>query len=195
MSEVIASLSVSLDGYFTGPNPGSGQGLGEGGEVLHEWIRGGTRSRAELASNELIREAFERTGAVVCGRDGYDHAEAAWGPEPPFGMPFFVLTHRPRADDVREGTTFHFVDEGFGAALARAREAAGERDVALHGGSPIRQALAAGVLDQLDLQLVPVLLGRGRRLFDEAEPTPAELRLVRVLEAPGVLHLRYEINR
>jgi dihydrofolate reductase len=194
MGKVIAGLSVSVDGYFTGPNPGPGQGLGEGGEVLHAWLRGQTRSREQLTANELVREIFERTGAMICGRDGYDHAEAAWGPEPPFRTPIFVLTHRPRPDDVREGTTFHFVADGFEAALERAREAAGEKDVALHGGSCIRQALAAGVLDELDLQLVPVLLGGGRRLFSEEEPTPANLELTRVIEAPEALHLRYYIR-
>jgi len=193
MGEVIASISVSLDGYFTGPNPGRGQGLGEGGEVLHRWLRGGTSSREGLASNEIVREAFERAGAMVCGRDGYDTAERAWGPEPPFRVPVFVLTHRPRPDDVRTGTTFHFVD-GFDAALAAARDAAGGKDVALHGGSAIRQALASGILDELNLQLVPVLLGGGRRLFEGRQGPPQELQLQRVLEAPGALHLRYRLG-
>jgi dihydrofolate reductase len=196
MGEVIASISVSLDGYFTGPNPGPTQGLGEGGRVLHGWIEGGTSSREELASNELIAEAFERAGAMIAGRDGYDHAEAAWGPRPPFQVPVFVLTHRPRPDDVREGTTFHFVDAGFEAALARAREAAGEKSVALHGGSAIRQALAAGALDELNLQLVPVLLGGGRRLFEGGDrAVRASLELTRTIEAPGALHLRYRLRR
>lgn len=194
MTKVIASISVSVDGYFTGPDPGRGQGLGAGGEVLHAWLRGGTANREQLAGNELVREAFERSGAMVCGRDGFDTAEAAWGPEPPFQVPVFVLTHRPAPDDVRVGTTFSFVTAGFEAALERAREAAGAKDVALHGGSLIRQALAAGVLDELHLALVPVLLGGGRRLFPEDGATAAELELRRVVEAPGVTHLKYEVR-
>jgi len=116
MSKAIASISVSLDGYFTGPNPGPGQGLGEGGAVLHQWIREGTASREQLAGNEFIRELLERGGAIVSGRDSYDTAEKAWGPEPPFRVPIFVVTHNPLPDDIRVGTTFHFVD-GFEQAL------------------------------------------------------------------------------
>jgi dihydrofolate reductase len=132
MSVVIASISVSLDGYFTGPRPGPSQGLGEGGEVLHEWLRGGTANREQLTSNEIVREAFERSGAMISGRDSYDVAERAWGPEPPFEVPVFVLTHRPQPDDVRTGTTFHFID-GFDGALAAAREAAGASSTASMG--------------------------------------------------------------
>jgi dihydrofolate reductase len=121
-------------------------------------------------------------------------AKAAKCPEPPFRVPVFVLTHRGREDDVRESTTFHFVTDGFDAALARAREAAGEKDVALHGGSMIRQAIAAEVLDELNLQLVPVLLGGGRRLFAE-DGVPRGLKLLRVVDAPGATHLKYELLR
>src|SRR5262249_45051095 len=144
---------------------------------------------------EVVREAFERVGAMVCGRDSYDTAERAWGPEPPFRVPVFVLTHRPLPDDVRTGTSFHFV-EGLETALARAREAAGNKDVALHGGSVIDQALAANLLDELNLQRVPVLLGAGRRLFRGLEEgAPRRLELIRTLQAPGALHLRYRALR
>jgi dihydrofolate reductase len=193
MGKTTANLSVSLDGFYTGPDPGPAQGLGAAGEVLHEWLRGGTSNRAQLTSNEIVAEMFGAAGAMICGRDGYEHAEAAWGPRPPFEVPVFVMTHRPRPDDVREETTFHFVGS-FAEALEAAREAAGERDVNLHGGSPIRQALAAGALDELQLQIVAVLLGDGRRLFEAGGPT-AELELVRVVEAPGATHLRYRVKR
>jgi dihydrofolate reductase len=193
MGKVTANLSVSLDGFYTGPNPGPTQGLGEGGEVLHDWLRGGTADRAQLTSDEVVEEMFESAGAMIAGRDGYDAAQAAWGPHPPFEVPIFVLTHEPRPDDVREGTTFHFVD-GFDAALARAREAAGEKDVALHGASAIRQALAAGALEELQLQIAPVILGAGLRLFEEGEPAPVELELLRVLDAPGAVHLKYRVR-
>jgi dihydrofolate reductase len=194
MGKVFANLSVSLDGYFTGPNPGPSQGLGEGGEILHAWLEEGTGSREELTANDVVRDMFESGGAMICGRDGYEAAEKAWGPEPPFRVPVFVLTHRTRPDDVRRGTTFHFVDEGFAAALRLAREAAGAKDVSLHGGSIIRQALAAGALDELQLQMVPVLLGAGNRLF-ESGGTAAKLELLRVIEAPGATHLKYRVLR
>jgi dihydrofolate reductase len=193
MGRTTASLSVSLDGFYTGPEPGPHQGLGAGAEVLHQWLRGGTANRDQLTSNEIVAEMFGASGAMICGRDGYEHAEAAWGERPPFEMPVFVMTHQSRADDVRDGTTFHFVGS-FAAALAAAREAAGGQDVALHGGSPIRQALAAGELDELQLQIVAVLLGAGRRLFEEGGPA-AELELVRVVEAPGATHLKYRLKR
>jgi dihydrofolate reductase len=194
VGKVTANLSVSLDGYFTGPNPGPRQGLGAGGEILHAWLREGTANREQLTANEVVREMFESGGAMICGRDGYDAAERAWGPEPPFEVPVFVLTHRPRPDDVRLGTTFHFVDKGFAAALGLAREAAGAKDVSLHGGSIIRQALAAGALDELQLQIVPVLLGDGNRLFERGG-IPAELELLRVIDAPGATHLKYRVVR
>jgi dihydrofolate reductase len=192
MGKVTANLSVSLDGFYTGPNPGPTQGLGEGGEILHDWLRGGTADRGQLTSNEIVEEMFEAAGAMIMGRDGYEAAEAAWGPQPPFEVPIFVMTHRPRSDDIREGTTFHFV-EGFDLALSRAREAAGEKDVALHGASAIRQALAAGALDELQLQIAPVILGGGLRLFEEGGPAPVELELQRVVNAPGAVHLKYRV--
>ena len=192
MPKVVANLSVSLDGFYTGPNPGPSQGLGEGGEVLHEWLSHGTADRAELTSDAIVAELFEASGAMIAGRDGYEAAQAAWGPHPPFEVPVFVLTHRPRPDDVREGTTFHFVD-GFEPALGRAREAAEEKDVDLHGASAIRQALAAGVLDELQLQIVPVLLGDGLRLFEDGEDVAFELELLRVVDAPGATHVKYRV--
>jgi dihydrofolate reductase len=185
-------MSVSLDGFFTGPNPGPGQGLGEGGEVLHAWIGPGTANREQLTGDEVVRELFESTGAMIAGRDGYETAEQAWGPEPPFQVPVFVLTHNPRPDDVRKGTTFHFITGGFGEALALARGAAGDKDVSLHGGTIIRQAIETGVLDELQLQIVPVLLARGRRLFGDSE-APVKLQLLRVIEAPGATHLKYRV--
>ena len=193
MGKVMANLSISLDGFYTGPDPGPGQGLGRGGEVRHDWVKGGTSSRAELTSNELIAEMFEASGAMITGRDGYDVAQAAWGPHPPFECEIFVMTHRPRPDDVREGTTFHFVDS-FETALNGARAAAGDKNVDLHGASAIRQAIAADVLDELQLQIVPVLLFTGLRLFEEIERAPLELELLRCVDAPGATHLKYRVR-
>ncbi|HEX4305107.1 MAG TPA: dihydrofolate reductase [Solirubrobacterales bacterium] len=194
MGKVTANLSISLDGFYTGPEPGPTQGLGRGGRVLHDWIEDGTSNRAELTSNEIVAEMFEAAGAMVTGRDGYDHAQAAWGPHPPFECEVFVMTHRPRPDDIREGTAFHFVDS-FDAALAGARAAAGDANVALHGASAIRQALAAGALDELQLQIVPVLLFTGLRLFEEVRRAPLDLQLLRVVDAPGATHLKYRVRR
>lgn len=192
MGKVTANLSISLDGFYTGPEPGPGQGLGRGGEMLHDWIKGGTANRAQLTSNEIVAEMFEASGAMVTGRDGYDAAEAAWGPRPPFECEVFVMTHRPRPDDVREGTTFRFVDS-FEAALEGARDAAGEKNVDLHGASAIRQAIAADVLEELQLQIVPVLLFSGERLFEELERAPLALELLRCVDAPGATHLKYRV--
>lgn len=131
---------------------------------------------------------------MVMGRDSYEHAQAAWGPQPPFEVPIFVLTHRPRGDDVREGTTFHFVTDGLGTALERARAAAGDHDVALHGGGAIQQALNAGVLDELQVHIVPVLLQSGRRLFEQLSSDTFDLEQTRVVEGHGVTHIRYQLR-
>lgn len=196
MTRVTASISVSLDGYITGPDPGPGQGLGVGGDVLHHWFSDAAApDRAEITKDAVLAEQFDAMGAMITGRDGYEHAEEAWGNEPPFAVPVFVLTHWERPDDVRVGTTFHFVVEGFAAALRRAREAAGEKNVSLHGASPIQQALRAGVLDELQIHMVPVLLGAGRRLLEDTGDTQVRLEPIRVVPAPAVTHLKYRVCR
>ena len=187
---VIASLSVSLDGFYTGANPSPEKPMGDGGAALHGWFAHDVADRNQLTANDILRPEFERTGALVMGKDSYEHAQAAWGPHPPFEVPIFVLSHQSRADDTREGSTFHFVTDGFEVAVQRAIAAADGMDVALHGGGAIRQGIRAGLLDELQLHLVPVLLGKGRRLFENIR---CEFSVERVAEGPGVTHLRYRL--
>lgn len=124
------------------------------------------------------------------GKDSYEHAQVAWGPHPPFEMPIFVLTHHPRADDIREGSTFHFITDGFDTAVQQATAAADGKDIGLHGGGTIRQGIRAGLLDELQLHLVPLLLGQGRRLFEDVR---CEFGIDRIAEGPGVTHLKYRV--
>lgn len=189
----IANLSVSLDGFYTGADPGPKNPLGDDGAVLHGWFGHDVADRAQLTADDILRPEFERTGALVMGRDSYEHGQALWGARPPFEVPLFVVTHRPRGDDVREGSTFHFV-ESFEEAWALARYAADDKAVGLHGGGAIRQGLRGGHLDELQLHLVPVLLGRGRRLFDDVIESPVGLEILRVAEGPGVTHVKYRVR-
>ena len=213
MSRVRASISVSLDGYVAGPNQTMEQALGEGGERLHEWIFGlrawrephGLEGGEESASNAVVVEENANLGAEIMGRGKFgppsrgpweeDAWQGWWGDEPPFHKPVFVLTHHPREPLTLSDTTFTFVTDGIGPALEAARRAAGNRDVYVGGGAQtINQYLAAGLVDELELHLVPVLLGGGSRLF-EGVPPDLKLQLVRVVEAPDVTHLKYTIRR
>lgn len=207
------NIAVSLDGYIAGPDQSVENPLGVGGMQLHEWavelaawrkahgLPGGT----ENASAQVVDEHLANVGAVVMGRNMFGGhpgpwREPAWngwwGEEPPFHAPVFVLTHHPRAPlAMRGGTTFTFVTDGIESALAQARRAAEGRDVLLAGGANVaRQYLSAGLVDELNLSVVPVLLRAGERLFDDLASAPA-LEQVRVIEAPGVTHLRYRVKR
>lgn len=192
MTAIYASISMSLDGYYVGPNPSPQKPLGDSGAALHSWFSHTVADRQQLTSQGILRQDFDRLGAMVMGRDSYEHAQAAWGPRPPFEVPIFVLTHHARDADVRDGTTFHFVTDGFDAALALAKVAAGDRDVALHGGGAIRQALSRGVLDEFQVHIVPVLLQTGRHLFSQVQGGAMTLQQVRVVEGSGVTHLKYQ---
>lgn len=189
---VIASLSVSLDGFYTGPGPSPDNPLGDGGAPLHGWFAHDVADRNQLTADDVLGPEFERTGALVMGNDSYEHAQASWGPHPPFEMPLFVLTHHSRPDDVREGSTFRFVTDGFEAAVQQATVAADGKAVGLHGGGAIQQGIRTGLLDELQLHLVPLLLGKGRRLFEDV---PCEFTIERVAEGPGVTHLSYRVIR
>jgi dihydrofolate reductase len=170
MTKVLAAITTSVDGYVTGPNDGPGKGLGEGGERLHYWVFGGPwtydeEPRGEPSGEDAawLNEAIERVGAVVGGRGTYE-AAGHWGDENPWGLPFCIVTHRPEEEP--PGGAFTFV-AGVPEAIARAREAAGDRDVSVMGGADvIRQALAAGLVDELTIIVAPVVLGGGKRLFD-----------------------------
>ena len=187
---VYASLSISIDGYYTGPSPSPVNPMGRGGALLHDWFAHDVADRQQLSADDVIAAELDRLGALVMGRDSYDHAQARWGDEPPFEVPVFVVTHRSRSKDVRDGTTFYFVTDGFENALGRANEAAGDRDTGLHGGGSIQQGLRCGILRELQLHTVPTLLGGGRRLFQDFDYDTIRLAQDRVAEGNGVTHVR-----
>ena len=170
MTHVHASITTSLDGFVAGPEDGPGKGLGEGGERLHYWVFGGPWSydsppRGEATGEDAawLGSAMARLGAVVGGRWTYE-AAGHWNDENPWGVPAFIVTHRP--EEQPAGGAFTFVD-GVERAVALAREAAGEKDVSVMGGAHvIRQALAAGLVDRLSIIIAPITLGSGKRLFD-----------------------------
>ncbi|MPZ92381.1 MAG: dihydrofolate reductase [Actinobacteria bacterium] len=199
MTKVAAGITTSLDGYITGPNDGPGRGLGEGGERLHYWVFGGPWSYAEEprgeatgADKELLDEAMGgRVGAVVGGRNTYE-AAGAWGGQNPFGVPFFIVTHRP--EDAPADAGFTFVN-GLDEAIAGAREAAGSKDVFVMGGADIiRQALRAGYVDELSISIAPVVLGDGKRLFHDFDET-VSLEHLRLLQSPFATHISYRVVR
>ena len=198
MSTVFATISTSVDGYVTGPDDGPGKGLGEGGERLHYWVFGGPWTYASGARGEptgvdkqVLDEAFARVGAVIGGRNTYE-AAGAWGGQNPFGVPFFIVTHRPEDAPADAGFTFvNSLDE----AVARAREAAGGKDVFVMGGADvIRQALRAGYVEELSVSIAPVVLGGGKRLFDGFEQT-VTLEHLRLLQSPFATHIAYRVVR
>jgi dihydrofolate reductase len=170
MGRVGAGITTSIDGYITGPNDGPDKGLGEGGERLHYWVFGGPWSYDAEPQGEptgedaaWLAEVTSRVGAVVCGRATYEAARH-WGGENPWGLPFFIVTNRPEEEP--EGGEFTFVS-GVEAAVERARETAGDKDVHVMGGAEIiRQALEAGIVDELTIIIAPVVLGDGKRLFE-----------------------------
>lgn len=201
MSAVIAGITMSLDGYVTGPNDRRGAGLGDGGEPLHNWVfggpwaYGGSRGSPAEVDHTYMESVFVRGGALICGRTMYDVVDG-WGEEPGFGVPVFVVTHRPHERIVRGDTSFDFVTAGIDAALALAREAAGERDVILMGGADLlRQFLASGLVDVLTLTIAPVLLGSGKRLFDGISRTDVVFERTEVIESPYATHLRFRLER
>jgi dihydrofolate reductase len=196
MGKIVAQMTVSLDGYYTGPNDGPGRGLGDGGERLHYWVFGGTWSyehghtgEATGVDKELLNESSQRIGAVVGGRWTFE-AAGRWGGENPWPVPFFILTHRPEEEP--SGAGFRFVN-GLDAALAQAQEAAGQKDVGIMGGDVIRQVLAGGRLDELTVSIAPVMLGAGKRLFDGADGNVG-LEQLGVVPSPWVTHLRYRVS-
>ncbi|MFF0586128.1 dihydrofolate reductase family protein [Streptomyces sp. NPDC003781] len=202
---VTADLAITLDGYVAGPNVTLDNPGGDGGEPIFDWIhtlaswreRQGMTGGAENRDSELMREWFDATGAVVMGRMMYDTGEEFWGDNPPFRTPVFVLTHRPRPTLVKEGgTSFTFVTEGIHSALEQARAAAGDRNVDIGGGAhTVRQYLAAGLVDELQLHVVPTLLGDGLRLFEGLGAGRRDLELVRVVETPLATHLKYRFAK
>jgi len=211
MSKVRVHISTSVDGYVAGPNQSQEHPLGEGGEDLHDWLvrlrswreQAGMDGGEENISNRIFSEVLTNFGAEIMGRGkfgpatrgpwGDDPWQGWWGEEPPFHKPVFVLTHHEREPLILSDTTFTFVTEGIESALARAREAAGDKDVFIGGGADvINQYLAAGLVDELELHVAPILLGGGARLFDGVGPN-IKLEPLRTVEAPGVAHLKYRV--
>lgn len=197
MGKVIADQSMSLDGFSAGPNVGVGNGMGDGGEQLHDWMFS-EGDGAEI--NAGVREdtpfnLLQRSGAVVVGRRMFDVGVEPWGENPPFHQPVFVLTHRARDPIVKEGgTTYTFVTGGIAAALARAREAADGKDVVVLGGADvIRQCLKGGLLDELQLHLAHVLLGGGTRFFGDLDAASAAFERTRVIDGEGVTHISFRL--
>ena len=198
MTRVTSHMSMSLDGFVAGPDQSADQPLGRGGMAVHEWHLRADEPGYEAgipARDELLRPM----GAYVMGRNMFGPVRGPWdtdwrgwwGEDPPYHAPVFVLTHHEREPiEMSGGTTFHFVTDGFDAALARAREVAGEQDVDIAGGgSTVRQALAAGAIDDLYIDIVPVLLGSGESMF--AGLTDVQLKPVEVVHSPHATHVHY----
>ena len=211
MSSVTCNISVSLDGFVAGPNQSLENPLGVGGEGLHEWAFAteawrkahGGEGGEPGADSELVKGLTQGLGAYIMGRKMFGGGEGPWdeswtgwwGDDPPFHLPVFVLTHHAREPLPMEGgTTFTFVTDGIESALEQARAAAGDGDVAVPGGAQaIQQYLAAGLLDELQLHIVPVLLGGGERLLENVgEP---KLEPVEVIASPAVTHVKYRVAR
>jgi dihydrofolate reductase len=196
MSRLILYMAMSLDGFITGPGDDKENPAGVGGMRLQEWLGDGGPEVADFrptdAASQIVFDEMLSTGAVVTGRRTGDFVDY-WGGDHHDGVPIFVPTHIAPADNRHERV--HFVTEGIEACVEQAKAAAGDRDVMLHGAYTAQECLKAGVLDVLEIQLMPVLLGQGRLLFERLPPEHIELDLVRTLEAPGVLHLRSEVRR
>jgi dihydrofolate reductase len=213
MSKLRCQITISLDGFVAGPNQSEENPLGEGGERLHGWVvplaawrqSQGLQGGEVNESTRILEESLENVGAGVMGRNMFGPVNGGawddeqwtgwWGDNPPYHYPVFILTHHPRDPvEMAGGTTFHFVTDGIESALEQAREVAGGKDVMLWGGAQVvNQYLAAGLLDELELHVVPVLLGDGARLFDNLGDAEVQLEQVRAVEAPGVTHLKYRV--
>jgi dihydrofolate reductase len=201
MGATVLYMSISLDGFIAGPNAGPDNGLGDGGERLHEWVLTGATPGAsrvpEVVSggiNGQIVEEFMATGAVVAGRGTFEPA-GGWGGDHHDGVPIFILSRDEPGIDIGSWPRVTYLDD-VETAMSLAKQAAGGKDVLVHGAAVAQLALAAGVLDELELHVVPVLLGQGRRLFGEGTTQHVELERTRVLEGEdGVTHLHYRVSR
>jgi len=197
MTKVLAGITTSVDGYIAGPNDGPGKGLGEGGERLHYWVFGGPWTYDDGPKGEAtgedaawLEEVTAAIGAVVAGRWTYE-AAGHWGDENPWGLPVFIVTHRPAEEP--EGGAFTFVD-GVEEAVERAREAAGDKDVHVMGGADvIRQALEAGLVDELPIIVAPVALGGGKLLFGGFSRS-LELEHLGVRQSPFATFITYRVK-
>ena len=197
MGKITASITTSVDGYIAGPNDGPGRGLGEGGTALHSWVFGGPWGYDEEPTGEAkgedkawLDEAMQNLGAVIAGRWTYEAADQ-WGGTNPWALPLFIVTHR--LDEQSPGDDFLFVGS-IDEAVARAREAAGDRDVNIMGGADvIRQALGSGVVDELTIIIAPIVLGAGKRLFERFDQR-IELEHLGVRQSPFATFIDYRVK-
>lgn len=202
MGKVTFNMTISLDGFVAGPNDGPDNGLGDGGDVLFEWYFSGDTEvpisdgqmvlKVSAQSAALMKEAFANYGAGVWGRRTFDIAHA-WGGHPP-GSPCFVVTHTVPQEWVKDGSPFIFVTDGVESAIRQAKEVAGDKDVVLCTPSILQQALKAGLVDEIHVDVAPVLLGSGVRLFDHLTAT-VKLENIRTIQTPHVTHLGYRVRR
>ena len=198
MTKIVAAITTSVDGYITGPNDGPAKGLGEGGERLHYWVFGAPWSYEHEPKGEpegedaaYLNQMTARGGAIVVGRTMYE-AAGHWGEKNPFGMPVFVVTHRPEEEPA--SGEFHFVGD-FREAIDRAKEAAGTKDVSIGGGANvIRQGLDAGIVDELHIIVAPVILGGGKHLFEDFTKS-LDLENLRVRQSRWATFLEFAVKR
>ena len=214
MTKLRLSISSSVDGYVAGPTPSEDDPLGVGGMQLHEWAfklaafrkEHGQEGGETNASSAIIEETLDNLGAYVMGRNMFGGGpgpwsedpswDGWWGDDPPYHAPVFVLTHHEREPlEMQGGTTFHFVTDGIESALERATEAAGGKDISLAGGADVaQQYVAAGLLDELQISVAPILLGAGTRLLDNLENADVKLEPISVVDAPDVTHIKYRVT-
>jgi dihydrofolate reductase len=213
VSKLRFNITMTLDGYVAGPNQSVENPLGEGAVHLHDWalptktfrsLHGDTSGGETGINDDVLREAFDNLGATIMGRHmfgpdrgpwGEDPWQGWWGDNPPFHHPVFVLTHHAREPlPMQGGTTFFFVTDGIEPALKQARQAANGKDVMLGGGAKVfQQYLAAGLIDEMEIHIVPLLLGGGERLFVNLNTDRLKLESIRTIAEPGVAHLKYRV--
>jgi dihydrofolate reductase len=215
MSIVRAHMSTTLDGYTAGPNQRLEAPFGDGTEHLNDWMWKQAAVRALFGktggetggSNDVFIERSANIGAIIMGRNMFGGGpgpwkqapswDGWWGEDPPYHVPVYVLTHHPRPSlEMKGGTTFHFITDGVQSALAKAKQSAGKKDVVIAGGAhAIQQCLAVGAIDEIELHLVPMILGGGERLFDNVPASALKLEQARVVQDSGVTHLKYRVVR
>jgi len=201
MGKVVFNMTMSLDGFVAGPNDNPDNGLGDGGDALFNWYFSGDTEvkisegtpvlKVSKKSAKILKESFKTYGAGVWGRRTFDIARA-WGGHPP-GTPCFIVTHHVPQEWVKEGSPFIFVTDGVASAIHQAKKAAGVKDVVICTASILQQALNARLVDEIYVDVAPLLLGNGVRLFDHLGAEPIELESIRTIEAPGVTHLGFQV--
>lgn len=197
MASTVLYMSMSLDGFIAGPNESRENGLGDGGERLHGWVLAGPPAAGTGVPGSPsgvkgeVFDAMMSTGAVLAGRGTFEPA-GGWGGDHHDGVPIFILSRHEAPPEFAQYPLVTYVSD-LAYAVARAKQAAGEKNVLVHGAGIAQMALAAGLLDELQIHLIPVLFGQGRRLFDHLAAEQTELELTRLVDAPGVTHLRYRV--